>query len=91
MEMRFCACNKRSLYKATSLTVTRERAKYELDLIVVQELRRGRSGTEPVGQFLCRNGQENYESGTEFFVYKRNIPSVKRILFVSDRMPADVM
>jgi hypothetical protein len=36
--------------------------------------------------FSTKNGKENYELGTGFFVHKRIISAVKRVQFVSDRM-----
>jgi hypothetical protein len=43
--MRFGTCNVRSLYKAGSLTAaTTELARYKLDLVGVQEVRRDKRG-----------------------------------------------
>jgi exonuclease III len=69
MDMRFETWNVRSLYRAGSLmTVSRELARYKLDLVGVQEVREG-SGTEPAGEytFIYGKGNENHELGTCFF------------------------
>jgi hypothetical protein len=48
--MRFGTWNFRSFYRAGSLkTVSRELARYKLDLVRVQEVRWEGGGTEPVG------------------------------------------
>jgi exonuclease III len=68
--MRFGTWNVRSLYRAGSLmTVSRELAKYELDLVVVQEVRCEGGGTKPAGEytFFNGNGNENHELGIGFF------------------------
>jgi hypothetical protein len=63
MAMRFGTWNIRSLYRAGSLlTVSRELARYELDLVGVQEVR-----WEGCGTFFYGKGNENHESGTCFF------------------------
>jgi hypothetical protein len=48
MDMRFGLWNVKSLYRAGSLTtVSRELARYKLDLVGVQEVRWEGGGTEP--------------------------------------------
>ena len=50
--MRFCTWNVRSLYRAGSLTaVARKLARRKLDLVGVQEVRRGKRGTVRGGNY----------------------------------------
>jgi hypothetical protein len=66
--------NVRSMYRAGSLrAVAEEISKYKLDLVGVQEVRWGGSGTEAAGKytFFYGKGIENCELGTGFFVHKR--------------------
>jgi hypothetical protein len=70
MDMRFGLWNVRSLYREGSLmTVSRELARYKLDLVGVQEVRWEGGGIEPAGKytFLYGKGNENQELGTVFF------------------------
>jgi exonuclease III len=67
MNMRFGTWNASSMYRACSLTTAvREIAKYELDLVGVQEVRWDNDGTEAAGDytFLYGDGNENHELGT---------------------------
>jgi exonuclease III len=52
MDMRFGTWNVRSMYRAGSVrAVAEEISKYKLDLVGVQEVRWGESGTEPAGDY----------------------------------------
>jgi hypothetical protein len=80
--MRFGTWNVRSLYRAGSLMAV---SKYKLDLVGVREVRWEGGGTKQAG-----NTHYFMESGMRpisFFVHKGIISAVKRVEFVSDRMP----
>jgi hypothetical protein len=69
MDMRFGLWNIRRSYRAGSLmTVSRELARYKVDLVGVQEVRCEAGGTEPAGEntFLYGKGSDNRELGTGF-------------------------
>jgi hypothetical protein len=70
------------------MTVSRELARYKLDLVGVQEVRLEGGGTEPAGEYTFFFGKdnENHELGTGFSVHKTIISTVKRFEFVSDKM-----
>jgi hypothetical protein len=72
MDMRFGTWNVRSTYRAGFLrAVALEISKYKLDLVGVQEVRRGGRGTESADEytFFYGKGNKNYELGTVFFVH----------------------
>jgi hypothetical protein len=77
MDMLFGTWNIRSLYRAGSLkTVSRELARYKLDLVGLQKVRWEGGCIEPVGEytFFYAKGNENHELG--FSVHKRIITAV---------------
>jgi hypothetical protein len=61
------------------MTVSRELARYKLDLVRVQEVRWESGGTELAREytFLYGKGNENHELGTGLFVHRRIISAVR--------------
>jgi exonuclease III len=89
--------NVRSLHRACALVaVDRELAKYNLDLLGVQEVRWDREGTVRAGDynvffFFCGKGNEYYPLGTGLFVHHRIVSAVKREDFVRDGVSCTVL
>ena len=84
--MRFGTGNVRSLYRAGLRTaVARELARYKLDLVGVQEVRRDKGGMVGAGDynFFLGKGNENHQLGTRFFVHHTIVSAVKKEEFVN--------
>ena len=67
--------------------MTRELARYKLDLVGLQEVRWDKGDTVRAGDYnyFYGKGNENHQLGTGFFVNQR-IASAVKIEFVSDRV-----
>ena len=80
--MRFGTWNVRSLYRAGSLTAAAawELARYQLDLVGVQEVMWDKGGTVRAGDynFFYEKGNENHQLGTAVFVHHRKVSAVKK-------------
>jgi len=92
--MRFGIWNVRSLYRSGSLsTIPRELARHKLDLGDVQTVKWDTEGPIRAGDFIFfyGKGNENHHLGTKCFVGHRIVSKVKRVEFVSGRMPYIVL
>jgi hypothetical protein len=68
--------------RSSLMTVSRELARYKLDLVRVQEVRWDSCGSEPAGEYTGIRIM-NY---IVLFVHKRIMSAVKRVEFVNDRV-----
>jgi hypothetical protein len=78
-----------SLYRADSLkTVASELAKYNLDLITVQEVRWDEDGSQPTDDytFFYGSGNANYHLGTGVFIYNGIISTLTWVKFISHKV-----
>jgi hypothetical protein len=75
------------------MTVLKELSKYKLDLVGVQDVRWDKGGTETAGEytFFCGKEHVNHYLDKGLYVHKRIISAVKKVEFVSDRMPYIVL
>jgi hypothetical protein len=67
----------------------REIEMYKVDFVGVQEVRWEKGGTERAEDYTFFYGEasDDRQLGTGFFMHKRIILAVKRVEFISDRMP----
>jgi hypothetical protein len=80
--MRFETLNVRRLCRTGSLKmIAVELAKYNLDLVAVQEVRLDDSGSHPADNytFVHGNGNVNHCLGANFFVHEGVISAVRKI------------
>jgi hypothetical protein len=84
----------RGLYRSGSLTtVARELARYKLDLVGVQKVKRNKGGRVRTGYYISGyyslflwKKKRKPSVANRIFVHHRLISTVKRVDFVSDRM-----
>jgi len=89
MGMRDGAWKVRNLYRTGSLkTASCELAKYNLDLVAVQEVRWNEGGSQTADNYTVFYGNGNAYPylGAGFFIHKGIISAVRRVEFISDRM-----
>jgi uncharacterized UBP type Zn finger protein len=88
----FGTCNVRSVYRAGSLTATTmELARYKLDLVIVQEGMWDKGGTVRAREYIFFMEKEMKINWEQDFFHDRKVSTVKRVEFVSDRIPYIVL
>jgi len=90
----FGTWNVRNLKRSRSPTAAaREIARCKLDLVGVQKVMWDKGGTVRAADFnfFYGKGNENRPLGRGYFVHHRIVSTVKRVEFVSDRMPYTVL
>jgi hypothetical protein len=89
MDTRFGTQNVRSFYMAASLTTVRsELAKYNLDLVAIQEVRWEEDDSQLTDEyiFFYGNGDAYHHLRADLFVHKGIVTAVKGTEFISDRI-----
>ena len=87
--MKIGTWNGRSFYRAGSFkAAAKEIGRYKLDVGGMQEVRWDKGGSVTAGDydFFYGKGSES-QLGTGFFVHRRIVSALKRVEFVSDRLP----
>jgi hypothetical protein len=89
MDMRFGKWNVYSICRTGSMKmVARVLGKYKLDLMGVKEARWEKGGFKQAEdyRFFYGEGNEDYQLGTGFNIYKKIISPVRKVECVSDRV-----
>ena len=75
------------MYKSGSLTIEAwEFARYKLDLVGVQEIRRNKGGILRVGDYILLKRKRKSSIRTRIFLHHRILSAVNTVEFVSDRV-----
>jgi len=75
------------VYKSGSLTIEAwEFARYKLDLVGVQEIRRNKGGILRVGDYILLKRKRKSSIRTRIFLHHRILSAVNTVEFVSDRV-----